>query len=200
MPEWEFRLWDDADNRLLVAQTIPHLLKSYDNINRGVAKADIARCLYMYVHGGYYIDTDYKVLSSFNDFISPICVLPISRGSEELEFRLGNAVFGSSPLHPFWLAFVESVLVRDLGNIAEAEIEKVTGPEGLTDFYMSNSQKFDGITLVPRSTFHPEIVFGGVGIKRSPDTIGAHLCWGSWRTKSTLKNIKALVARKITAI
>jgi hypothetical protein len=55
LPDWELKLWTDADNAILVLRTFPAYYSSY-KMRKGVAKADIARIIYMYVYG-FYFDT-----------------------------------------------------------------------------------------------------------------------------------------------
>ena len=64
LPDWELKLWDDADNANLILRTFPAYYSAYNKLRKGVAKADIARIVYMYVYGGFYFDTDYKLLRS----------------------------------------------------------------------------------------------------------------------------------------
>lgn len=60
MGDYEFRLYDDNDNLKLVETYFPEYVEKYNSISRGVAKADVARLVYMYAFGGWYCDTDYK--------------------------------------------------------------------------------------------------------------------------------------------
>lgn len=60
MPDYEFRLYDDADCQNLMERYFPQHAEAYKHIGRGVCKADIARLVFMYVFGGWYCDTDYK--------------------------------------------------------------------------------------------------------------------------------------------
>lgn len=198
---WEYQFWDDARNESLVAEHFPEYLAQYRAIEKGVVKADIARCMYLSVHGGFYFDTDYllyKPISSAT--LDHTCVLPISRGQVggPNSFRLGNAVMGSEPGHPFWRAFLEHIFTGGRAQgISEGEIEAVTGPEGLTEFFMDHRDRFSDIYLPPRRQFHPQVSMSGLKVDRGTDTIGGHLCWGSWRSKSGLGAAKMLVARKM---
>lgn len=90
---WEFKIWSDEDNRELVKNEFPQYLDVYDSINKGVAKSDIARCMYMYCCGGFYFDTDYEIIKQFSDdFLYKKCVLPVSRIQNDNVY-LGNCVF-----------------------------------------------------------------------------------------------------------
>ena len=69
LKDWDYAFWDDFDNDRLVAQYFPQFIERFRNIERGVVRADIARCMYLYIHGGFYFDTDYKILAPIADDI-----------------------------------------------------------------------------------------------------------------------------------
>ncbi len=201
LPGWEYRIWNDQETEALVGDWFPQYLSSFRSIQRGVVKADIARCICLFVYGGFYFDTDYKLLQTIDEgMLSHTCVLPVSRNSGSL-FRLGTAVLGSEPNHPFWKDFIDRVFSHDqLSDLAEENIEKTTGPEGLTSFYLERSHLYDDIFLPPRDVFHPPLTYLGFAFQRGITTVGAHLCWGSWRKKSPLGKLKNLAVRKFTSV
>lgn len=201
MPDYEFRFYDDNDNQRLVEKYFPQYIEKYNSINKGVAKADIARLIYMYVFGGWYCDTDYKwikrpdyILKNTNCKI----VLPISREDDNI-FRLGNAVFGSEQRHPFWKDFIDYIFQSsELTSLKENRIEKVTGPEGLTEFYLKNKGLYKDVLLPNKKYFHPKLKSASAIIEK--DTIGVHLCWASWRTGKLTIRLRNMMRRKISAI
>jgi mannosyltransferase OCH1-like enzyme len=201
LPSWKYRLWNDEQNEALVRDRFPQYLSSFQSIRRGVIKADVARYMYMFAFGGFYLDTDYKLVLAIDDeALSHSCVLPVSRNSDGL-FRLGNAVFGSEPAHPFWSDFLVRIFSHaQLSDLPEASIEKTTGPEGLTNFYMERRDIYKDIFLPPREVFHPELTYLGFSFQRGEKTVGAHLCWGSWRTKGPLGIMRAIAVRKLTSM
>lgn len=202
LSSWDYKLWDDADNESLVKDYYPEFYEKFSSISRGVVKADICRCMYMDVFGGFYIDTDYLFYKEpSHSLLSQTCILPLSRQSEgdDSGLRLGNAVFGSIKGHPFWKAFLRHLFAQDLAIIPEDMIEKVTGPEGLTVFFASNRDLFKDVLLAPRSIFHPEVSNLGWRINAKEDTIGVHMCWGSWRSKGAIGYVHA-VSRKLRSL
>lgn len=52
-PDWEYVLWDDKTNRLLVETHCPWFLEAYDALPQEILRADVIRNLYMFVFGGY---------------------------------------------------------------------------------------------------------------------------------------------------
>lgn len=201
MPDYDFKLYDDQENRAIVAKHFPEYLSKYDNINKGVAKVDVIRLIYMYLWGGYYCDTDYKWLASPDKFSlnECICILPISRGQKDNIECLGNAVFGSEPKIEFWKDFIDYLFQdSEISQLQENRIEKVTGPEGLTKFFLANRTKYPYITLPQSNMFHPRLK--GVSALTDSSSIGIHHCWSSWRSGSFKDKLKIYIKRKITAI
>ncbi len=201
LPGWEYRLWSDDANDELVREHFPQYRAAFQSIRRGVVRADIARYLYLYAHGGFYFDTDYKLLAPISDtLLDQACVLPVSRGHATDALRIGNAVLGSEPRHAFWGDFVDSIFAAGgLSELEESRVEKITGPEGLTDFFLCSRQRYPDILLVEREVFHPQLTRLGFSFAGTSKTVGAHLCWGSWRTKSMLGRSRAIAVRKLTS-
>lgn len=203
MPDWEMRLWDDRENLDLMGRRLPQFLTRFKNIQRGVVKADIARCLYMHAFGGFYMDTDYKLSRSIPDeLLRNQCILPASRGMDPLTpgFRIGNALLASEPGHGLWECFLTEIFANpNLENLPEGLVEKITGPEGLTEFYLRHREFHSRLYVPDKRFFHPQITWHGISYDRSFPAYGAHLCWGSWRSKGFLPKVKTLLVRKLSS-
>src|SRR6185312_42775 len=61
-PDWEHKLWTDADLARLVDLRFPQLKSLYDGYARGISRADLVRYLVMAVYGGVYADLDCECL------------------------------------------------------------------------------------------------------------------------------------------
>ncbi len=200
MKGWEFRLWDDSDNMRLMAEAFPRHIEKYSKIKRGVVKADIARCMYLYLFGGWYLDTDYKILRPFeSDILKNRLVLPVS-GTESDRHLVCNSVMASEPKHPFWEGFIDMIFsIGNLSELDERSVEKTTGPVGLSQFYLNNEGLYGEICLPPKHFFHPRVTMMGFSYDKSYPSYGVHFCWGSWRSKSILRSVKNYVTRKGTS-
>jgi mannosyltransferase OCH1-like enzyme len=203
MPDWKINLWDDNDNIEILNKAFPEYCTRFMSIKRGVMRADIARCVYLYLFGGLYIDTDYKMLRPIGiEILKYPCVLPVSRSDDPSSplFRICNSVIASEARHPFWEGFLNQIFsFPDLENLPESVVEKVTGPEGLTKFYLANRSQFPEVFVPPRKFFHPQITYRGLSFDRSYPSYGAHLCWGSWRSKGMLRGAKTFITRKLSS-
>lgn len=160
LPGWTCNVWDDADNSALMRSAFPELADRFEAIRFGVMKADIARCAYMHVYGGFYFDTDYKLLRTLGpDVLTQACVLPVEEGApDNAAFKIGNAVFGSEAGHPFWRAFIEHIFSAHAPELVEdhRQIPMMSGPRGMTRFYNANGAQFAGIVFPVRDAFHPD--------------------------------------------
>lgn len=207
LPGWEYRLWDDEDNDGLVRSRFPQYADAFAAISRGVAKADIARYMYLHTFGGFYFDTDYTLFKPIGpEILERDCVLPVSRGgvenmSYEDGFRLGNAVLASAPGYPLWSDFIDYLFSIDsLADTPEHRIEVTTGPDGLSRFFIDRADRYADAALPARPRFHPACIRFGLTFGLTEESYGGHYCFGSWRTKSALRNLKNYMTRKIAAI
>jgi hypothetical protein len=194
LPGWSVRLWDDHDNLHLMKQHFPHYAERYEAISRGVMKADIARLVYMHAFGGFYMDTDYKLLKPFSEkLLAQRCIFGVEAGqisiahgaySYDTAFKFGNAFFGASRGHPFFEAMIDDIFRRlPSDSMSDFELMSISGPHGLTSFFKSNYERFPGIHFEDQMVFFPPAQAAGLKHMRDRSTVGIHLCWGSWRTK-----------------
>jgi inositol phosphorylceramide mannosyltransferase catalytic subunit len=134
-PEYEYRLWTDADNDALVRQEFPQYYSLYRSFSREIYRADLARCLYLWRFGGVYIDLDVEPLRPLDEFLASYgdCVLgaePVAHAQK----RRGkatmacNAILASVPDHPFWRRMLEEMARR---AAVGGEPVGVTGPIAL---------------------------------------------------------------------
>ena len=215
---WDFRFYDDADNLRVMQEAFPEFYNQYSAIKRGVVQADIIRCVYLYCYGGWYFDTDYRVIRLFDgnviqdnltidsqadgevDLIAQKIILPISGIPGRDRHLVCNSIMASEKGHPFWRAFIEHLFSNDnLFDLPENSVEQLTGPLGLSNFYINNKDSFSDICLPKKEYFHPQITHFGFYFKKHPENYGVHWCWGSWRSKSFFRKAKNLITRKVTS-
>ena len=70
-PGWSFWLWNDEDNRRLIADHYPSFLKMYDSYDVKMKRVDAARLFYLHRFGGIYMDLDFACLRSFEELPMP---------------------------------------------------------------------------------------------------------------------------------
>ena len=184
--DWDFRIYGDDENLKIMQNNFPEFLEKYDSIKKGVMKADVIRCLYLYLYGGIYIDTDYQFFKKIPDkWLNERCVIPTEHLEADNTPFLGNCIFFSEKGYPFWYASIKDLFDKiDVVNTCEDEIIGCTGPGGITRFYLEHRSEYPDLKYTPKNLFHPLIVNHQLGVKKTSETIGAHYCFGSWRGKS----------------
>ncbi|MBN1364690.1 MAG: hypothetical protein JW976_07800 [Syntrophaceae bacterium] len=115
-PDWEFRLWTDDDNMLLVERDYPDFLSLYKSYDYPVLKADFARILYLHKFGGLYADLDLEPLKPLDALMEKPClVMGIEKGGmgkivHNRDFII-NACLASPKGHRFWEMLLERLQI-----------------------------------------------------------------------------------------
>ncbi|QRW14331.1 glycosyltransferase family 32 protein [Ceratobasidium sp. AG-Ba] len=150
-PDWEYVLWDDADNKELVRTLYPNLLSAYEALPSEIYRADFVRNLYMHAFGGIYADLDSEAIASLEPLLSASARLAAASAAVPVSFvgqmvtsnnpahAIPNAFFAATmPGHPFWhvpiefaVAWVANWTEMRTANEQPVDPEFVTGPVAL---------------------------------------------------------------------
>jgi mannosyltransferase OCH1-like enzyme len=183
-----------------------------------VVQADIIRCVYLYQYGGWYLDTDYRLLRPLEgmvinseyssignsgdevDLMEQSLILPVSGTPGRDQHVVCNSILASEKGHPLWAEFIKQLFSNaNLSSLDEHAVEGLTGPLGLSRFYLANKTRFSDVCLPDKHYFHPRITKWGFCYEKHPENFGVHWCWGSWRSKRFHRKIKNLLTRKVTS-
>ncbi|MBA3752181.1 hypothetical protein H0X06_05335 [Candidatus Dependentiae bacterium] len=191
-PDWEYKLWTDAD----IPNFHLHNKKFYDLSNNYGEKADILRYEILYRYGGIYLDVDFVCLK-------PLDVLShydLWTSLQPLDCRgdINNAVIGSVPGHPILKDCILTI-PHDWYAIHDAKgINSVLDKVGPRHFQRSFMKFVNDTTLhiiaFPASFFHPiDIRDRLIGLQVSkrtnrqkmdslikPESFAVHYYAGSW--------------------
>ena len=156
-PDYEYVLWDDADNRRFVAEKFSWFLPTYDGYDAEIKRADAIRYMFLYTYGGIYADLDFECLKPFDTLLEEYKGYDIILGqmeSDESQWHssnnIPNAIMISKPGCYFWLRVLQLMIVKASGN-GRPEVQ--TGPIVLKEVYLSSW--FDKIKLLPPSVLYP---------------------------------------------
>lgn len=106
MPDWQYVLMTDEDNRNFVLKYFPEYIHTYDNFKYPIQKVDMIRPMWLYVYGGVYMDLDYVVQKDFSELFqndADLYVVP----SSNIQSIITNSFMASVPRHPFWLEYLK---------------------------------------------------------------------------------------------
>ncbi|HEX2870729.1 MAG TPA: glycosyltransferase [Polyangiaceae bacterium] len=157
-PDFEYRLWTDAQNDAFVRAEFPELYALYRSFSREIYRADLVRCLYLLRFGGVYVDLDVEPLRPLHGFLAECgeCVLGAepqahARKRQGKATLACNAIMASAPGHPFWRRMLQEIAQRAaLGG----DPVGVTGPLALDAAYEKHGRAL-GVKLMAPDAFFP---------------------------------------------
>lgn len=108
MPDWEYIIMDNADNRAFVEEYFPDFLPYYDAFPYDIQRADAIRYCWLYIHGGLYMDLDFEVLHPLDElFTTDAEVYLVHSGN--VGSYVTNSFMASKPGSKFWLDVIEEM-------------------------------------------------------------------------------------------
>ena len=70
MPDWEYVLMTDDMNDQFVRTYFPDFYSHYVNFPYPIQRADAIRYMWLYKHGGIYMDMDFELIKPLDDLFS----------------------------------------------------------------------------------------------------------------------------------
>ncbi|WP_265840356.1 glycosyltransferase [Pedobacter sp. PLR] len=126
-PEYLYEFYDDQRiESFLSTEFGPDLLKKYQRLNIGAAKADFFRYAVLLKKGGVYIDIDSAINGKLDDFIKPDDSAIISREKNPSLYVQWALIF--EPGHPFLQKTLELVCENIDNNTYPHDVHQMTGP------------------------------------------------------------------------
>lgn len=145
-PGWEHHLWGDDTIR---AHLPAEALAFFDAAQSYAGKADVARVWLVNKFGGVYVDTDFQCLQPIDELLHGCKAFAVV---EEYSGKLTNAIFGSTPEHPF-----TNTLIERWGRRFDPKDPTKTGPLLFDDIV--RGEKRSDVRIFEREIFAP--VTGG---------------------------------------
>lgn len=129
-PNWESRVWDYTQIRILLETHFPTLLPMFENptrvlhpaiyrINPRATQSDIGRWVIMYLYGGAYLDMDVECIAPLDDIMVPMGKPHmLAYGYQFL--KVSGQMFMATPQHPILTQAIqicqEANTPLDVGN------------------------------------------------------------------------------------
>jgi hypothetical protein len=66
-PTYTYTFWTDRECRVFLEESFPEHMPLYEQLERVQYKSDLIRYLYLYKHGGFYVDIDLYLLTPFDE-------------------------------------------------------------------------------------------------------------------------------------
>lgn len=185
-PDYEYRLWTDADSRQFIEDYYPWFLPIFDSYPYNIQRADAIRYFILHKYGGIYMDLDVGCLRRFDPLLRFEVVLP-----KTIPVGVSNDVMASAKEHPFmdhlihnlvtfnhrYLTHYPTVMFSTGPMFVSASYGLYVDAEGLsTPSTPGNpSAGFSGIRVLPKPLY-------GKNAKPSeaPDAFFRHFYGSSW--------------------
>lgn len=106
MSDWQYVLMTDDDNRSFVIKYFPEYLHTYDNFRHPIQRVDMIRPMWLYIHGGVYMDLDFVVRKRLDPLFENDADLYVV-ASPNTSMYFTNSFMASIPRHPFWLEYLK---------------------------------------------------------------------------------------------
>ncbi|KAJ1555784.1 hypothetical protein HK405_013135 [Cladochytrium tenue] len=105
---WEYHLWTDLENRDLIVEHFPWLLRTYDALPHNVMRADLARYAYMFHYGGAYADLDMELVQPLSRLIN---VTAAADDDDTVDACTSLAFTGPSGPEILWLSRAQASVI-----------------------------------------------------------------------------------------
>jgi len=131
-PKWEYRLWDDKENRDLLETHFPWFMDTYNGFSREIYRADAARAAYLYLFGGLYVDLDFVCLKNHEDLFSSEADVYLGEMEPGHPHGILNAWMASKKGCDFWIHFLHQIDDEaKKGKASKMIVENLTGSVAL---------------------------------------------------------------------
>ncbi len=108
MPDWKYILMTDDDNLAFVEKHFPNFLETYNSLEYPIMKADAIRYMWLYIHGGIYLDLDIMIRKDLSPLFKEDGDLYLIKSGNLSSFYT-NSFMASKPNDPFWLECIEEI-------------------------------------------------------------------------------------------
>ncbi|KAI9350765.1 nucleotide-diphospho-sugar transferase [Obelidium mucronatum] len=156
-PDYEYKLWTDADNRNLIVTDYPWFLETFDSFEDPIMRADSSRVFYMHKYGGVYADLDFECLKPLDTLLAShhavLGSMSVGMNLFLYAHSIPNAFMSSKPGHPMWMQCAKRIMSNRKGSV-----EQITGPAMLYRCY-KNYAKSKVAKEEPVYVAPPEYIF-----------------------------------------
>lgn len=146
-PEFKVEFWNmDRVKRLFDTYPIIRKYKHHwETVPHHIQKCDIARFIILYLFGGLYIDLDFMCFKNLSPLLNRELLLvcePVEHSEiwhDVIKCRLCNGFIGSIINHPFWLDWLDFIVVSLKRN--PNDVMNTTGPINFRRFYEQSNYR-----------------------------------------------------------
>lgn len=178
LPEYEIREWNESN--FDVFSSVAYVKEAYE-AKKYAFVSDYVRLYALKNYGGLYLDTDVKVLKTFDSFLDNSCFMGL-----EAEGRLSTAVIASEKNAPFVVSVINRYMDRHF--IIDGKYDLTTNVQFISEYAKSigvdldkTSESQECLTVYPIDFFSPKSWETGK-YNITGNTVCIHLYAGTWHS------------------
>lgn len=154
---WKYTFMTDTDNAKFVHDHFPEHEKAFHALPYAIQRADVIRYMWLYVHGGLYLDMDYEVLKPFDTFLENLRAPLVVLHSAHIQFVLTNSLIAAAPGQTFFLSLISKALYAKtpwyyFGK--HVQVMLTTGPMAFHHAVVNSSTPY---VVLPSNLFLPKM-------------------------------------------
>lgn len=193
LTDYQFIEWNERNSPMYLS----YMQTAYE-AEKWANMSNYVRLHALYLYGGIYLDTDIKLLKSFDDLLKNKCFLGFESDKMTENHAINNAIMGAVPK----FHFIKKLKTKLLTEFDGTEVPNKSSPIltskllkqiGVTEYGL---QSIESITLYPKEYFYPfswDENFDKSFIKK--DTYTIHFWAKSWWIEAK-NNTKSLTKKK----
>ena len=147
-PDWEYRFWTDEDNLKLCQEEFPELLYIYTSYQFDIQRADVARYMILYQHGGLYADIDTECFRPVDALFKNVSI-----GLFKWLDIITNYIISAKPKMQFFMLVLNSLNEHFIKSNKSANmistVINTTGPGFLYSCYVDYRHKIELLDIHP---------------------------------------------------
>lgn len=178
---FKHHVWSEAEILPLLASVNPRYVQMYQGYEKYAQKADLARYVILYVHGGIYLDTDmvcHKNLTPFTRHDVFFTAPPLYKIVKSIQ----NCIIGIEPKHPLMAVILDLCSQRQ----SVPSIMKSTGPKMIYDAVKIYSKTGHHVPIIARKYLYPCQPYDDDTCPYTcQDCYVAHMANASWYSNQT---------------
>lgn len=179
MPDYDYKLWTDADSREFIAKEYPWFLDTFDAYTYPIQRADAIRYFVLHFYGGVYLDLDVGCRRRLDTLLVHPVILP-----KTIPVGVSNDLMFSEKGHPFMAQTIHNLVTFDHSWILNyPTVMFSTGPMFLSAQYgiwtSSHAPTLDmpggEVRILPR-----EFYGKNAKVEEVPQSFFSHFYGSSW--------------------
>lgn len=193
LPDYEFKRWDESSIDLC---EFPYMKEAYDN-KKYAFVSDVVRMIALVEEGGIYLDTDVKLLSSLNAFLTDDAFCGYENRS-----NIGTAIIGAVDHFPIFEEMINYYKSHHF-VLEDGSFDQTTNVQILSRLldargYVRKNEEtlVDGLHIYERHLFYPKKQRDG-SFDINSECVAVHFGSGSWLTERERRRGESLLWRNI---